>query len=627
MCGVIGAFAFGDLGKTWPISALDAMTQSLSHRGPDDHGKHVEPGFFLGHTRLSIIDISPSGHQPMLTHDGRYIISFNGEIYNFKGIKRELESLGHRFISRSDTEVLLAAWAQWAEKALEKLDGIFAFAIFDRREKTLWLVRDHLGTKPLFYIIDGREVIFASELLAMFGAIRPCPEADEADIDTYFTFNYLPAPKTGLRGAKQLEPGHFLRVNPNGASLVKYWDVECLTRPDDTDDKILRDTFIHLLEKSVKAQMVSDAPLGLFLSGGLDSYSVALASVASGAKPMSFTLGFNEKNFDESNVAAEYAIHLGISNETCVFSWTEDDILATLSAMNELLADASCFPVFQLSRFTKKKATVILAGDGGDELLAGYDTYKASNITPIIRIIPPFFRAMLGRAARMLPSDNRRYGLRMVAERLLLSAGEGRGRDHASFRRIFTNPIKKRVYDPAFFSETQNADPIAAYAGLILSAPPAFSYLAARQLADIKFHLPSVLAKVDRMSMANGLEVRVPLLSRELVEFCMSLPDRNKRRGGKGKHVMRMALRDRIPEKALRLPKAGFLPPVDRWFRDPGPMAQIFADYLVTGRREVGWLNWQEVGKLWEDHKRGVVDAGFQLLGIMQFINWRLKCK
>lgn len=628
MCGIIGMFSYNDPERQWPDDHLEAMIKAISHRGPDDSGCYVEPGLFLGHTRLSIIDLTEAGHQPMSSSDGRYVISYNGEIYNFRELRRVLQEQGYKFRSNSDTEVLLSAWQEWGIEALDKLDGIFAFAIFDRRERTLFLVRDHLGVKPLFYSITGGQVVFASEPQAMFGKNNHFPEVEASDLDCYFTFNYLPAPRTGFKNTRQLQPGHMLVVNDKGADLRRYWKPEyCLNLKPWGREQI--ELFNELLSKTVIDQMVSDAPLGLFLSGGLDSYAVALAaSSCASAVPTAFTLGFADAGFDESKAAAKYSEHLNIPGKITFFVWNETEIYETLGAMRELLADASCFPVYQLSRFARKSAKVILAGDGGDELLAGYDTYKAGEITPIIRRIPRRFLDVVNIMARFIPSDEHRYSMRMVIERLLMASEESDGRDHASFRRIFTKSMKKRLYQDDFYAEAERYDPIGEYAMNMEDVPKERSYLTARQHADIVFHLPSILAKVDRMSMANGLEVRVPLLGKQLVNFCINLPDNAKRYRGKGKRILREVVAPKAPVDALKRPKAGFLPPVDKWFRYPGPMANVFRDHIDRAKSNgLSWLKWNEVERLLSEHADGKVDAGFTLLSILQFINWQLKCK
>ncbi|MDU0459010.1 MAG: asparagine synthase (glutamine-hydrolyzing) [Geobacteraceae bacterium] len=626
MCGITGIFSFGDAHKVWPAEELSRNIRAVRHRGPDGEGRHVEPGLFLGHARLAVIDLSTDAGQPMHSADGRFVLTYNGEIYNFRELRHDLERLGHGFRTRSDTEVLLASWQEWGEKALDRLDGMFAFALFDRQERALYLVRDQIGIKPLFYNLRGGDIFFASELLALFGPLNPCPEQDAEDLDRYFTFNYLPAPGTGLQGVCQLEAGCLLRVDAAGLSLKRYWspaaDAAALHFNPETVGR-----FSDALNSSVNRQTVADVPLGVFLSGGLDSYSVALAAAAGGHSPEAFTLGFAEAAFDESAAAECYARHLQIRDHLLTFAWDVPVIERTLAAMGELLADASCFPLYQLSSFARQRVTVILAGDGADELLAGYGTYRAGDLTPLIRKIPAPLRRSARSLVRRLPLDDRRYGVRMVAERLLAAAEAGPLRDHASFRRIFGDDLKQRLYSGDLLDATAATDPVGEYAAVISRASDGGSYLAACQIADLQFHLPGILAKVDRMSMAHGLEVRVPLLGKEMVSFCLGLGDDAKRTLGQNKRILRAALEGKIPPGALRRPKAGFLPPVDSWFRGDGPMSTVFGDLIVTARGKLTSLRWDQVERYWQEHRGGSVDGGFVLLGITQYINWSLKCR
>lgn len=610
--------------RPWPEAGLDAMVAALEHRGPDGSGKYVEDGLFLGHTRLAVLDLSQAGRQPMQGTDGRFVISYNGEIYNFRTIRSELESMGYSFQTQTDTEVLLGAWAAWGEGALAKLDGIFAFAIYDRREHTLFLVRDHLGIKPLFYWHDAGEIAFASEPLAMFGPIIPVPDPDPVALDSYFTFNYLPAPASGLQNVRQLPPGHILRISPQGKkSLAPYWQLKCRPEPLAWRAELV-DEFYAQFSQAVKNQLVSDAPLGLFLSGGLDSTAVAIAAHEAGATPNSYTLGFAEAAFNEAPTATSFANSIGLRNESITFAWNEEQIRETLNSMRELLADSSCFPLYQLARFAKSHATVILAGDGCDELLAGYDTYRASQLTPIIRKIPALLRRAALAGSRFLPCDDKPYSLRMVAERLLLAAAAGPRRDHASFRQIFYQAHKKRLYVPDFFNAVTNNDPIGDYVQKMAALPAERSQLTGLQVGDLGHFMPSVLAKVDRMSMACGLEVRVPFLNRKLVEFCFQLPDEAKRFQGKGKRLLREAIADKVPSAHLTRPKTGFLPPVDSWFRNPGPMRNVFNEHLDWAKsNQIGWLDWAAVETSWLEHKSKKSNSGFVLLGILQFINWQ----
>ncbi|MBF0164500.1 MAG: asparagine synthase (glutamine-hydrolyzing) [Magnetococcales bacterium] len=627
MCGIIGLFT--PHAKTiWPAAQRAAMVTALAHRGPDGHGEYTLPGLFLGHTRLAVLDLSPAGRQPMVSPDGRYSIVFNGEIYNFQALRADLEQRGHPFTTRTDTEVLLAAWRAWGPACLEKLDGIFAFAIHDRLENTLELVRDHLGVKPLFYWNDGGPTwAFASEPLAMFGPIIPLPDLDPGDLDRYFTYQYVPAPGSGLHGVAQLPPGHRLTLSAGGGRLSRYWQLPCPATTRSWGMELV-DEFAELSRQSVRRQLVSDAPLGLFLSGGLDSTSVALAIQQTGEHPTAFTLGFDQPRFDERPAAHDFAHAMGMTMRAETFVWSNEEILTTLGAMRELAADASLFPTHQLSRLARREVTVILAGDGGDELLAGYDTYKAGLITPWIHKIPAPARAVGLFLTRFLPADDARYSPRLVAERLLLAGAEGPRRDHASFRRIFSDGLKTRLYEPEFARAVRDIDPVGEYVALMDGLPKERSGVTARQYADLHHFLPSVLAKVDRMSMATGLEVRVPLLDRALVEFCFQLPDEAKRHNGRGKRIMREMLAGQVPAGHLNRAKAGFLPPVDGWFRKPGPMFDVFHQHLRWARQAaLGWLRWDEVEKMWREHQVGRLNVGFALLVILQFINWRAQMR
>lgn len=627
MCGIVGIFSCNDRNIVWNEEPLRVMLRRVRHRGPDGEGLYAGPGISLGHARLAVLDLSDAGRQPMFSSDGRYVISYNGEIYNYLQLRVDLEKRGYRFRTRTDTEVLLSAWNEWGERCLDKLDGIFAFAIVDLESGVLCLVRDRLGVKPLFYHNRGDLIYFASELPALFSDINPYPVENQDDIDTYFTFNYLPAPRTGLAGVRQLSPGTILRADSAGVEVKRYWTPEYrqeVTRWN--DDTVAR--FRQILFASVKNQMVADVPLGVFLSGGLDSYSVALAAAGEATPPTAFTLGFDESGFDESVAAREYADYLHIKGERVSFQWDEANISSTLDAMGgELLADPSCFPMYQLSREAKLSVTVALTGDGGDELLAGYDTYRAGMITPLIRLIPLPLRHLMRDLARYLPSDTERYGKRMVMERLLDASAAGPRCDHASFRRIFGDEIKRRLYREDFFCATQGNDPISEYTAFMDDLPAGRSSLSVRMHADLTFHLPSILAQVDRMSMAHGLEVRVPLLGRELVDFCLNLEDACKRPLTGGKRILRRALRDSIPKSGLKRPKAGFIPPVDRWFRGEGPMVTIFGDSLLTAKNSLDRLKWDEVERFWLEHRQGKVEGGYVLLSILQYINWSMKCR
>jgi asparagine synthase (glutamine-hydrolysing) len=625
MCGITGIYAFKEPECVWDKKDLDKMVSAIGHRGPDGSGIYCEPGIFLGHSRLAVLDLSDAGRQPMFSHNNQFVITYNGETYNFKEIQQFLKKRGVHFYSNSDTEVLVNAWQEWGVKCLDIIDGIYAFAIYDRETKELFLVRDHMGIKPLFYYSTSDIIAFASEPLSIFSSIFECPAFNVKDIDTYFTFNYIPAPGTGLKNVYQLEAGHYLKINHQGVNKKSYWSMDYQESAKAfTEERVYE--FKEEVNKAIQSQLISDAPLGIFLSGGLDSFLIA-SSIGSIEKLSAFTLGFSNPSFNELPAASEYARKLKMNHLFSFFKWDEDIILKSLDAMKELLADASCFPFFQLSRFAKNNVKVVLSGDGGDELLAGYNTYKAGNFTQYLHYLPHSILQNIALLSQFFSSNKKRYGMRMIVQRLIAASMEPKGRDHASFRRILSDKMKNAIYKKDFKEHIIDSDPIHLYASLINQAPLQRSYLNARLYADLKFHLPAILAKVDRMSMACGLEVRVPLLSKNVIHFCINLSDQCKLSKGKGKHILRSAVINDIPKEALKRAKAGFLPPVDEWFRYPGPMNTVFGDMLYTAKSKFYMLNWFEIEQIWDKHKSGKIDAGFILLGILQFINWRIKCQ
>ncbi len=623
MCGISGIFAYRDLSREWPRERRQALLDMLAHRGPDDRGSYDSPGIYLAHTRLAILDLSVNARQPMVSHSGRYVLIYNGEIYNFREIRRVLEQEGVVFRSNSDTEVLTEAWNRWQAGCLEKLDGMFAFAVFDRTEKALYLVRDPFGIKPLFYSdVDG-ELRFASEPLPLVRAFNLKPTLVAEDLDTYFTFSYLAAPRTGISEIRQLPAGHLLKITCRGIQLSKYWSIQY---SDSMAKKNNAENFEDLLKEAITRQLVSDVPLGVFLSGGLDSSAISLFASRVAPKLNSFTIGFENAAFDESGDASLLGEHLKIAIHIAQFKWTADEVLDVLRSLSELLADTSCYPIYQLARFAREKITVALSGDGGDELLAGYRTYRASQLMPYLRSVPSALRhAMLSCLRHVHPGMDRPYGWRMVSERLLLAADEGRHRDHVSFRRIFHPYLKKRIYSGEFLKMLNGFDPLDDFVHVAQEVPASCSYLTSLLHADLTYHLPSILAKVDRMSMAHGVEVRVPFLTPAIAQFCANIPDRDKMRGGQGKQPLRAALAGHVPSRIAQKKKTGFLPPVDKWFRESGGvMDEVFSGYLPADNKS-DVLDWREVRKLWQEHKRFETDAGFVLLNLLHFLNWREK--
>ena len=563
VCGIAGYFDYRDCAWMPEGHCLDAMTDALRHRGPDGRGTYQAPGIGLGHRRLAIIDVSQSASQPMVADDGAAWIVFNGEIYNFQELRKELEATGCRFRTSSDTEVLLNAYLEWGEACVGRMDGIFAFAIWDARRNSLWLARDHLGVKPLFYADYNGKMIFASEVVSFFAFPGFPRDWDPIGVDAYLSFGYVPAPRTGYKHIKQLLPGHWLRVEGGQFIHQRYWDLDLGASKRCESEAVLIEEFDRLITRVVKRQMISDVPVGAFLSSGTDSFAVvrALEQINPG-RTEAFSIGFRERSFDELPDTELAAASLGVRLVSRYCDMGAEVVLPRIIRhCCEPFADSSCLPTYLLCAMASEHVKVVLGGDGGDELLAGYETYRANGYAEWYRRVPSGIRRVVASSVFVIPESGRRYSLRQKASRFVYGAEEGRWRDHASWRTIFPASLKRRLYLPELLQELQEHDPIDLYAEPMRRAKAAgCSDLDCCLYADLTFSLPNdMLVKVDRMSMAHGLEVRVPLLDRELVEYAWTLPPQMKLRSGHiGKYILRRVIEREYPKRLEKRSKRGF---------------------------------------------------------------------
>ena len=573
MCGIAGIHHLENSDTPVSQQVLDAMTDAVAHRGPDGRGTIRFPGIGLGHRRLSIIDPTDAGHQPMGTPAGDVWIAYNGEIYNFQELRKELGKKGYAFRSRTDTEVLLNSFLEWDLDCLEKLNGIFAFAIWDGRSKRLWLVRDPLGVKPLFYSVSRGQLSFASEIQALWKNPAVERRADPEGLDAFLTFSFVPAPLTGYSNVKQLLPGQWLLAERGSIRCRKYWDLPVDAPKLRESDAELHERFGELWRDVIRRQRVADVPVGCFLSGGVDSFSVAraLQSVSEG-QAKAFTMGFREPSFDESALARLAATSLGVDFHSDLLDIQPDEGLSEIFGhAQEPFADSSMLAVYKLSQLTRRKVKVALSGDGADELLAGYPTYRASQVAPFFRIVPRSVREhVLPWLIAKLPHTGKKYAPSQLLSRFVYGANRGKWKDHASWRVICTDAVKKEIYSPELLELSRGFDPLERYWGPMQRLEGSgLSDLDIWLYADLTFYLPNdMLVKVDRMSMAHGLEVRVPYLDRELVEFCWRLPDHLKMNWREGKAILRGSERPYVPKALARIPKKGFNVPIERWFRD-----------------------------------------------------------
>jgi len=613
MCGITGYWVRRGEATAW-LADLGASVDALRNRGPDDGGVWVRPGarVALGHTRLSILDLSPLGHQPMRSPDGALTMVFNGEVYNFAAVRAELEALGHRFRSSGDSEVVLAALGEWGTAAIDRFIGMFAIALWNERERRLLLIRDRLGVKPLYYAWVGTSLWFGSELKALRAFEAWPAEIDRDALGEYLQFGYVAAPRSIYKGVRKLLPGHWLELGEVGEPAChRYWAPPAGTPLDESEEDLERRLEALLIE-AFRYRMVSDVPVGVFLSGGLDSSLVAaILQRYGGGEVRTFTIGFDDARFDESPFAGRVARHLGTRHTEQILSAA--DMRGVLShwadLFDEPFGDSSGVPTYLVSKMARSHVKVALSADGGDELFSGYSHYgvclgreqslsrwpmvaRRAFAGSLLALAPGSITAL----AERLPAKWRHRARRNVAERL------------EKLRAILPAVDRSTLYDLAMTSwpkweaaallrgDTQDREP--------LDASQA-SFAEAMARCDLRYFLPDdILVKVDRTTMATGLEGREPLLDHRVVEFAMRLP-LAMRRGTLGtKHLLRKVLYKYVPRELIERPKQGFAVPLASWLR--GELAPLVGDYLAPRRiREGGLFDPREVAKAVANFREG----------------------
>ena len=612
MCGIAGIF-HPDVPKPVDPARVAAMSDALAHRGPDGSGVWTAPGVGLGHRRLSIIDLSDAAAQPMLTADRRVAITYNGEIYNFREVRTELEAKGHVFATESDTEVILAAWRQWGPDCLSRLNGMFAIALYDADQDLLFLARDRLGVKPLFLteLGDGT-ILFASELKGLLAhpRMRPAPRATA--VDDYLAFGYVPDDTSIVEGVRKLPAGHFLllrRGRPPGEP-VQWWDVD-FSSPDRRRRRQLEEELVDRLRAAVRSRMVADVPLGAFLSGGVDSSAVvAFMAEASRGAVETCSIGFDRADHDETEHAARVARLFATNHRSRIVAAEDFGLIDTLAeAFDEPFADASALATYRVSELAREKVKVALSGDGADEILAGYRRYRFFAAEERVRrMLPGPLARAVGSIGNAWPKLD--WAPRFLRAKTSLQAlGRGSGAAYAIGVGVTPPAIRSMIYSADLRFELKDYDAEQRYVRAFELAP-ANDSLSRAQYADLKIWLPGdILTKVDRTSMAVSLEAREPLLDYRLVEFAARLPARMRLRGGTGKWLMKRALAGRVPDDILNRTKMGFVTPVSAWFR--GPLAaEAAAIAHGSALAQTGWFDSAAIAQLAEDHRRGRSDHG-----------------
>jgi len=570
MCGIAGILRFdgGPVDRT----ALQRMTDSLAHRGPDGEGHYVAGSVGLGHRRLAIIDLSPAGRQPMSNEDGSVWISYNGEVYNFRELRRELEARGHRFRSATDTEVVVHAYQEWGTASLERFNGMFAFALWDARRQRLWLVRDRLGVKPLFYAQRPGALLFGSEIKAVVTDPDVDRDLDLEALGYFLALNHVPAPLTLFSRVRQVRPGHYLLVDASGAvEDVEYWDL-VYREGEDRGEAAYRDELSALLADAVRLRLVSDVPFGVFLSGGVDSAAVAYWMSRHLDRPVrTFSIGFEEPSFDERPYAREAAAAIAAEHHEAVVAADVASLLPKLVwHAEEPTADSSMVAVYELAQLARQRVPMVLTGDGADEILAGYETYQAHYLQRAYRRLPaPVRRRLIAPLVRALPVSDGKVSWETRLKRFVAAADLAPEDAHACWRIVFDRAGVRQVLSPELQAAATAGDPVRLYRETFARTNAAHP-LNRLLYADTRLYLPSdILVKVDRMTMAHGLEAREPYLDHRLVEFCATVPPRLKLKSLRHKkYLLKAAMRGRLPERLLRRRKQRFNVPNAGWITD-----------------------------------------------------------
>jgi len=631
MCGICGKINLK--GQEIPLELITKMTDALGHRGPDDRGiyqTNIPYSVSLGHRRLSIVDLSPAGKQPMANEDKSIWLSFNGEIYGFLKLRQEMESKGHRFSSQTDSEVILHLYEEEGIQCLEKLNGMFAFCLWDSKSQSLYLCRDRAGIKPLVYSWDGQNLAFASEIRSLLCDPAIPTNMDEEALNLYLTFNYIPAPYTIYKSIKKLNPATYLMLKNNEVSLQKYWDVDqpagaMSSQKMDFED--CKKKLYSLMENSVQMQSIADVPLGAFLSGGIDSsIIVGLMSKNTTSKVKTFSIGYQDMPLlDETHYARQVAeLHQTDHHEIKLRS---TDVLNVFTGLldwfDEPFADSSAIPTFIVSRETKAHVKVALSGDGGDELFAGYRMYAGEHWYECYRQIPSFLRnGLIAPLVKALPDSRDKKSLEQLRrlKKFILGAA-----DTFEERFFLWNQICPRDLREGLL----NTGPVNLDSGknMVHQLLNTYSHDPVNQMlyCDFKNSLPNdMLFKVDGMSMKNALEVRVPMLDHQVIEFIFQLEGNLKLKNGKGKYILLETFKNLLPPALLNRPKAGFEVPISLWLKTD--LKFLIDEHLGEAKiKRQGIFHYGPVKNLIDDHLRNRRDTSWQLWNLIVFQAWHSK--
>jgi len=619
MCGIAG-YLSKDPGAPAPRHVIEAMCDVMVHRGPDDQGLLLDGPVALGMRRLSIIDVS-GGHQPMFNEDGTIAVVQNGEIYNFQELRRDLEARGHRFRTNSDTEAIVHLYEEFGTRCAEKLRGMFAFAVWDAPRRRLLVARDRLGIKPLYWADDGRRLLFGSELKCLLAAGID-REIDRQALHDYLTLTHIPAPATIFRSAQKLEPGTQLIAENGAVRIERYWQLDLTPDPALADERRVLDELRERLDDAVRSHLVADVPLGVFLSGGVDSATMVACMRRFHSGPLkTFSIGFEEKSFSELDRARVVAKHFETDHHERMVTAADAVALVPklVSSFDEPYADSSAIPVLCVSRLAREHVTVALSGEGGDEVFAGYKTYSATLLASWYRrLLPGVVRDAIPNIVARLPVSHGKVSFDYMAKRFAAGASLDSIAAHLSWKAIFDEEAKTALYRerPIGVAPTLRLFEQAARAAG--SRDLLGQLLAIDTLVGLE---GDMLVKADRMTMATSLEGRVPLLDHPLVEFLARIPSRLKMKGFTKKYLLKKAMEERLPRLTTQGPKQGFNVPIPIWL--VGPLRERVHDVLAPARvARAGFFRPEAVRQRIDDHEARRRDFSRDVWTLLMFQSW-----
>ena len=620
MCGIAGFTRYLD--PTGDLSSLKRMGDKIAHRGPDAHGEYLDDDVGLCHRRLSIIDLSVAGNQPMFSADGNLVLVFNGEIYNYLELRKELEENGYEFKTKTDSEVILALYQFEGSKCLDKLCGMFAIALWDKRKQELFLARDRLGKKPLYYYHNKKQFIFGSEIKAILEVESVPKEIRHDAIYDFFVYQYVPESKSIFKNIHKLKPGHFLIINKNGLNIKQYWDVTFKNQSTSSESEIT-EGLLDVINTCTKQRMISDVPLGAFLSGGVDSSGiVALMAKNSKESVVTCSIGFDSKKFDEVKYAKQVADQYSTTHyELTVKENILDNLEHLVGFFDEPFSDPSLVPTFFVSQLAKTKVTVALAGDGGDENFAGYSKYSVDKIENDLRkkvpnfiresLFPPLINPLresnirtLNRAGTLLEAMSKHPAEGFYLTNTFMT--------DAMWNRIANDDLKKEV--DGYHPSTQSID--------FYNAVDADDHLSRVLYTDIKTYLVGdILVKVDRMSMANSLEVRAPILDHRVVEYAASIPSSLKLNKKEKKYILKKSFAPLLPPDILYRKKMGFSVPLAYWLRNE--LKSTAEEKLFHSDNGLSnYFKPTEIKNIWLEHQQQIKDHSATLWSLLMFEFW-----